>query len=146
MKVLVQRVLDARCEVKDQAPVTIQAGLLLYVSFKHGDTLKEVTKMAGKVAKLRIFSDADDKMNFSVVDEGKAILAISQFTLEANTEKGHRPSFTNAMAPEDAQAMFEHFIHALASYVKTVKKGFFQEHMNIISNNDGPVTVLLESR
>ena len=146
MKVLVQRVLSARCEVTAQPPVSIDAGLLLYVSFKQGDTLKDVTKMTGKVAKLRIFSDADDKMNFSVMDESKAILAISQFTLEANTEKGHRPSFTNAMAPEDAQAMFEHFVHALASYVKTVKKGFFQEHMNIISNNDGPVTVLLESR
>ncbi len=146
MKVLVQRVLQARCEVLNAPVVEIDEGLLLYVSFREGDQANLVTKMAHKVAHLRIFSDAQGKLNLSVLDHSAAILAISQFTLEADTRKGHRPSFQNALEPSSANALFELFIEALKTHVKVVKKGYFQEHMNIVSNNDGPVTVLLESR
>lgn len=146
MKVLVQRVLHARCDVQDKTPVEIGKGLLLYVSFREGDTAALLTKMAQKVAKLRIFSDEQGKLNLSVLDQNLAILAVSQFTLEANTSKGHRPSFTDALAPSEAQHLFELFVEALKAQVKVVKKGYFQEHMNISSNNDGPVTVMLESR
>ena len=145
MKVVVQRVLEAHCDVAGKPTVSIGPGLLLYVSFRREDTVMQCAKMAQKIAKLRIFSDAQDKLNLSAHDLGKEVLVISQFTLEGNTQKGHRPSFTEAMNPVEAERLFSVFVEDLRALLPTVKKGFFQEHMNITSNNDGPVTLLLES-
>lgn len=145
MRVLVQRVKEATCLTESHAPVSIGSGLLLYVSFRAGDDAAIIPKMAKKVSHLRIFSDADDKLNLSVLDRQGEILSISQFTLEGDARKGHRPSFTNAMAPQEAHRFYQLFNDELRRYGVTVKAGYFQEAMDIVSINDGPVTLWLDS-
>lgn len=145
MRVLVQRVKEATCLTESHAPVTIGEGMLLYVSFRVGDDVSLVAKMAKKVVHLRIFSDASDKLNLSILDKQYDLLSISQFTLEGDTRKGHRPSFTHAMPPQEAAHFFQLFNDELRRYDVTVKVGYFQEAMEIVSTNDGPVTLWLDS-
>ncbi len=145
MRVLVQRVKEATCFTQTHSPVSIGAGLLLYVSFRSGDDVSLLPAMAKKVTHLRLFSDAHDKLNDSVLDRGFEILSISQFTLEGDLRKGHRPSFTNAMPAQEARRFFQVFNEELRRYGLTVKEGYFQEAMDIVSTNDGPVTLWLDS-
>ncbi|MGM0436190.1 MAG: D-aminoacyl-tRNA deacylase [Bacillota bacterium] len=144
MKVLAQRVLDASCIIESETTAAIEEGLLIYVSFKKGDDSSVVPKMAEKTAKLRIFEDDAGKMNKSVLDTEGSVLAIPQFTLEASTKKGHRPSFTDALEPNKAETLFLYFVQRLKNEGLTVKTGQFQTEMAIKSTNHGPVTVMME--
>ncbi len=144
MKVLAQRVLDASCVIEGTPTASIEKGLLIYVSFKEGDDASVIPKMVTKTAKLRIFEDDEGKMNKSVLDTKGSILAIPQFTLEASTKKGHRPSFKEALTPRKAETLFLYFIQRLKKEGITVKTGQFQSEMFIKSTNHGPVTVMME--
>lgn len=144
MKVLVQRVTNAKCIVGDETIGAIKQGLCLFVSFRTGDTSDLLPIMAKKIAKLRIFEDDQGKMNRSLSDLNLSILSISQFTLEASTKKGHRPSFTDALEPAKAEAYYDLFNDALKKEGIHVETGSFQAHMQIQLINDGPVTLMLE--
>lgn len=144
MRVLLQRVLRASVTVDHQVFSEIGPGLVVYVGFGHADTKDIATKIAQRLAKARVFSDADGKLNLNVSQINGSILSISQFTLYADTSGGHRPSFTPAMAPDKAMALYDHFNTVLSSLVP-VKTGMFGAHMVIDQVNDGPVTLLYES-
>ncbi len=144
MKVLVQRVKTASCTVDGTITGHIDHGLCLFVSFRHSDDALIVQHLAKKVANLRIFEDTEGKMNLNVKAISSAVLSIPQFTLEANTKKGHRPSFTEACAPEKATTLFDDFNQALQQEGLQVARGVFSAHMNIALDNDGPVTIILE--
>ncbi len=144
MKVLVQRVKKAECLVDGTSHARIGRGLLLFVSFREGDEKDLIPQMAKKVADLRIFEDEEGKMNHSVKDLDLEILSISQFTLEADTRKGNRPSFTKAKAPQEAELHFHAFGEALEAEGLTIYEGVFGARMEISLVNDGPVTILLE--
>jgi D-tyrosyl-tRNA(Tyr) deacylase len=144
MRVLLQRVLRASVTVDHQIVSEIGPGLVVYVGFGHADTLDIATKMAHRLAKARVFSDAAGKLNLNVSQMSGSILSISQFTLYADTSGGHRPSFTPAMAPGKATVLYDHFNAVLSSLVP-VKTGTFGAHMVIDQVNDGPVTLLYES-
>jgi|AntRauTorckE6833_2_1112554.scaffolds.fasta_scaffold00376_15 D-tyrosyl-tRNA(Tyr) deacylase len=144
MKVLAQRVTTASCIIEGDVTAAISKGLLIYVSFKTGDDSSLVPKMAEKTAKLRIFEDDLGKMNKSVLDTSRSLLVIPQFTLEADTTKGHRPSFKEALTPEKAETLFLYYIQRLKKEGVTVKTGRFQTEMHIQSTNHGPVSVMME--
>ena len=122
----------------------IERGFLLLVGMTHGDTPEKVEWMADKVSGLRLFSDAEDKMNLALPDVGGAILVVSQFTLYGNAEKGRRPSFIDAARPETAIPLYEAFIEALRSRGQRVETGEFGAMMDVELVNDGPVTLLIE--
>ncbi|MFA7507429.1 MAG: D-aminoacyl-tRNA deacylase [Bacilli bacterium] len=144
MRVLIQRVNNAKCEVNNKIIGEIKSGLLVFVGFSETDTLIEIKKMAKKIVNLRIFNDNDGKMNKSLQDIGGKILSISQFTLYANTLKGNRPSFIDAMEPKKANEMYDLFNKELEKYNILVETGLFGEEMNISLTNCGPVTISLE--
>lgn len=144
MKVVVQRVKNASCIVDGKLISSIDKGLMLLVGFTHTDTLKEVEKMANKIAKLRIFEDENGKMNLSVKNINGSILSISQFTLYANPYEGNRPSFVNAMNPENATLLYEEFNKKLEELGFIVGRGIFGADMKLDILCDGPVTINLE--
>lgn len=141
MKVLIQRVKKASVWVNQKEVSTINHGYLLLVGVCKEDSLEIIEKMAYKIVNIRLFSDSNDKMNLNIKQVSGSILSVSQFTLCANHKKGHRPSFDQAMNPTDAKNMFDIFNKKLLEYEIEVKTGVFQEHMNVIIDNDGPVTV-----
>lgn len=143
MKVVVQRCLEAKCVVDDKTTGQIDHGLMLLVGFTEGDTEESIKLMASKVVNLRIFDDDNGVMNKSILDIGGSILSISQFTLYADTKKGNRPSYIEAMKGDKAILCYEKFNEELASYVK-VEKGIFGAEMKVTFTNDGPVTIILE--
>ena len=146
MKLVIQRVKQASCRVDDRIISEIQQGLLLFVGIEDADTDADVAYAVRKVSHLRIFSDDADKMNLSVKDIANgAILSISQFTLFAETKKGNRPSFTKAGNPEHAKALYDKFNQALQAEVQTVT-GIFGADMKIALENDGPVTLIIDTR
>lgn len=144
MKVIIQRVKDARVEIEGVTHNEIQKGFMLLVGLEENDGQKDLEKAADKIAKMRIFEDDDEKMNLNIQQVGGEILSISQFTLAADCRKGNRPSFTDAMDAETARSLFNDFNEYLRREGLQVKEGIFQEHMNIILNNDGPVTIILQ--
>jgi len=144
MKVLVQRVKRASCVVNNQITGSIAQGLLLFISFNQSDTAKLIPLMAKKVANLRILDDDQGKMNLNIKTKHYPVLSISQFTLEADTKKGNRPSFINAMEPSQAEAFYHAFNQALIAEGIHVETGAFGDNMAIDLINDGPVTVMLE--
>jgi D-tyrosyl-tRNA(Tyr) deacylase len=119
---------------------------VVLLGVRNGDTGADARYLAKKVAQLRIFSDEAGKFNLSALDIGSEILVISQFTLFANTNKGRRPSFTDAAPPEEAEPLVEKFTQLLQEAGLKVKSGRFREHMLVEIHNDGPVTILLESK
>ena len=123
---------------------TIGKGFLLLVGFTHGDTPEKVDWMAEKVSGLRLFSDADGKMNLGLSDVGGALLVVSQFTLYGNAEKGKRPSFIEAARPEEAIPLYERFVAAARAKSLEVQTGEFGAMMDVELVNDGPVTLWLE--
>ena len=146
MKLVIQRVKQASCRVDDRIISEIQQGLLLFVGIEDADTDADIAYAVRKVSHLRIFSDDADKMNLSVKDIANgAILSISQFTLFAETKKGNRPSFTKAGNPEHAKALYDKFNQALLAEVQTVT-GIFGADMKIVLENDGPVTLIMDTR
>lgn len=145
MKVVVQRVLNAECVVNKEVVSRIPFGLMLLVSFTHSDNIQNVELMAKKIANLRIFEDENQKMNLSIQDVKGQILAISQFTLYANTVKGNRPSFVDCMSPALANDYYEKFIEIMNNTynIKTLP-GVFGADMKLNIVCDGPVTITLE--
>ena len=144
MKVVIQRVKNASVSVDNKLINEIGNGFMLLVSFTDGDTLENVTKMAKKIANIRIFDDENGVMNKSILDVNGTILSISQFTLYADTNKGNRPSYINALRGDEAIKLYEAFNKEMNSYVKTLP-GVFGADMQVSLINDGPVTILLEN-
>jgi D-tyrosyl-tRNA(Tyr) deacylase len=145
LRVVLQRVKEASVTVEGEKISGIGQGLLLLVGVAHGDGEPEADWLAEKIAGLRIMSDDAGKMNRSVREVGGAVLAVSQFTLLADTSKGRRPSFVRAAPPEDATRLFDHFCERLrAAGVQPVQTGRFGAMMEVSLVNDGPVTILLE--
>ena len=145
MKLVIQRVSKASVSVKGENVAEIGEGLFVLVGIKEGDTQKDAQFLAEKLAKLRVMSDEEGKMNLTVSDVSGEILVVSQFTLYADTSGGNRPSFIKAARPEVAQPIYEHFVDQLTSHGVSVKTGQFGEYMEIETVLDGPVTIILES-
>ena len=145
MRVVVQRVDGAHVDVAGERVGAIGRGLLLLVGLGHDDGEKDLVWMADKVAGLRIFRDAEEKMNLSVTDVGGGILAVSQFTLLGDCRKGKRPSFVAAARPETAEPLFDRFVSMLRDRVGEVATGRFGADMRVELVNDGPVTLVIES-
>ena len=145
MKIVVQRSLESSVSVADKVIGKIDKGLVLLVSFTHNDTLEDINYMVNKVLNLRIFDDENGVMNKSVLDINGSILSISQFTLYGDCSKGNRPSYINALNGEEAIKLYNTFNEELKKHLK-VETGQFGADMSVNINNDGPVTILLESR
>lgn len=145
MRVVIQRVKEASVSVKGKQISAIGAGLLVLLGVAKGDAKDQVQRLAQKVAALRIMADEEGKMNLSVRDVGGEILVISQFTLLADTSRGHRPSFIKAAEPKKAQELYHLFVEELKKAGIPVKTGKFGEYMQVELINDGPVTIILDS-
>lgn len=146
MRALVQRVQTAKVTVNGSIVGKIERGILVLLGITHSDTRVEAEYLARKVTHLRIFPDVEGKMNLSLVDINGELLAVSQFTLYGDTEKGNRPSYADAARPELAEPLYEHFLHSCASNGIRVQSGIFRAHMLVELVNDGPVTVLCEAK
>ena len=144
MRAVVQRVSEARVRVDDQVVGEIGPGLCVLLGVARGDEPADAERLAGKVARLRIFENTDGKFDRSVEDVGGAVLVVSQFTLVADTEKGNRPSFAEAAPPDEAEALYEAFCAALRGMGLHVETGVFGARMNVEIANDGPVTIILD--
>jgi len=144
MRVVLQRVSRAEVRVADRVTGRIGRGFLLLVGFTHGDEEASLAWMADKVVGLRLFADAEDKMNLALADVDGALLVVSQFTLYGDAAKGRRPSFIDAARPETAIPLYERFISLLRERVRRVETGEFGAMMDVDLVNDGPVTLLLE--
>jgi D-tyrosyl-tRNA(Tyr) deacylase len=145
MRAVVQRVKSASVKVDGKLVSEIGAGVLIFLGVAHDDTTTELEYIANKVANLRIFEDAEGKMNCSLLEAGGAALVVSQFTLYGDCRKGRRPSFIKAARPETANALYEQFITALEQQNIRTQGGTFQAMMDVELINDGPVTILLDS-
>ena len=147
MRVVIQRVSEARVTVDGQITGEIGKGLLVLAGFEESDTVEDVEWMAKKIAQLRIFIDNEGLMNLSVADVGGSVLVVSQFTLHALTKKGNRPSFIKAAKPEKAIPLYEYLIHELETFTNShVEKGIFGAMMKVSLVNDGPVTIYIDSK
>jgi D-tyrosyl-tRNA(Tyr) deacylase len=146
MKVVLQRVKRASVTVydADASAGRIDRGLAILVGFRPGDGAESAARLAKKILELRIFEDEAGKMNRSVIDVGGGLLVVSQFTLYGDTRKGRRPSFTGAMPPDEAEAMYRRFVELLEGSQLTVATGVFGARMEMEIINDGPVTFILE--
>lgn len=144
MKVLVQRVNLAEVKVNDKVVGSINKGLLLFVGFTNGDTSKEIDYMVNKVINLRIFDDENGVMNKSILDTNGSILSVSQFTLYADSSKGNRPSYINAMPGEQSIKLYEEFNTKLKEKNIHIETGIFGADMKVSLLNDGPITIMLE--
>ena len=146
MKAVIQRVSEASVTVDGETVGAVGRGFLVLLGVMDGDTEADADIMAAKTAKLRIFTDENDKMNLSVLDVEGEILCVSQFTLCADVKKGNRPSFTPSAPPEEARRLYEYFMRRLeAEGVKRVAHGVFGADMKVRLRNDGPVTILFDS-
>ena len=146
MKIVLQRVTEARVDVDGQTVGRIGRGLCLLVGIEKGDTEADAESLARKCVELRIFPDDAGKMNLSLVDTAGEVLAVSQFTLAGSVRKGRRPSFDNAEDPARAAELFDRFVGVLEALGITVETGVFQAVMEVHILNDGPVTFVLESK
>ncbi len=146
MRAVVQRVKEASVTVDGVLKESINAGLLVFVGVEKEDEAQDIETIANKVLGLRIFEDAEGKMNLSVLDTGGSLLVVSQFTLLADVRRGRRPSFKLAQEPEIAKATFDQLILRFRESEIEVGTGEFQEMMDIGLVNDGPVTILLDSK
>ncbi len=146
MKALLQRVSRASVSVGGEVVGKIGKGLVVLLGVAEGDTAEDARHLAEKTAGLRIFPDAAGKFNLSAQDVGGELLVVSQFTLLADTKKGHRPGFTGAAPPEAAEPLIEQFIRFAREGGLKVETGRFRAYMQVEIHNDGPVTVMLESR
>jgi len=143
---LLQRVSEARVEVDGRVVGSIGRGLLIFLCVLKGDTEGDLDYLVKKVSNLRIFEDDSGRMNLSILDRGYEALVISQFTLSARTRKGNRPSFDNAEEPERAESLYEEFISKLRDTGIKTESGVFGAMMKVHLINDGPVTILVDSR
>lgn len=147
MRAVVQRVLDASVTIDGKTISRIGSGFLVLLGVEEIDDATDVDWLAGKIARMRIFGDSDGKMNLSVSETGGEVLVVSQFTLHASTKKGNRPSFIRAAAPEHSEPLYDAFCAAIQRETgKPVKRGVFGGDMKIGLVNDGPVTIVIDSR
>ncbi len=144
MRVVLQRVSSASVTIDGRVTGAIERGFCLLVGFTHGDTPAVVSWMAEKVAGLRVFSDAEDKMNLALSEVGGAVLVVSQFTLYGDAAKGRRPSFIDAARPETAIPLYDQFCNEFRTRGLSVATGEFGAMMQVDIQNDGPVTLVLE--
>jgi D-tyrosyl-tRNA(Tyr) deacylase len=143
MRALVQRVSEASVTVDGSITGQIARGLLVFLGLRHDDTEARAEQLASKITQLPIFPDSEGKMNLSLKDIGGQILIVSQFTLYAETDKGNRPSYSQAAKPEAAKRLYSYFIQICREKGLSVATGLFQAHMQVRLINDGPVTVML---
>ena len=146
MRTVVQRVVRAVVRVDEQLVGSIGQGVLVLLGVAEGDSAADADFMAQKIVELRVFDDEAGKMNRSLAEVGGSVLAVSQFTLLGDCRKGRRPSFTDAARPELALELFNHFVAQVQARGVTVATGQFGAHMEVELVNDGPVTLLLDSR
>ena len=146
MRAVVQKISRGSVQVEGDCTGQIGQGLLVFLGVTHEDTQQDARYLAEKIANLRIFEDEAEKLNLSVQDIGGAVLSVSQFTLYGDCRKGRRPSFTEAARPEQANELYEQFNQFLQQQGVTVETGRFQTHMLVELVNDGPVTMLLDSK
>jgi len=146
MKIILQRVSEASITVDNKVINKIGNGLLVLVGFTPGDTIDDISYLVDKTLNLRIFNDENKVMNKSLIDIDGEILSISQFTLYANCTNGRRPSYDRALGANDAKIMYETFNNELLKKYPKIKTGIFQAEMKIELTNEGPVTIILESR
>lgn len=147
MKILIQRVSHASIEVEHTLHAQIKSGLLIFLGIEKDDDSSDVDYLVSKSAALRIFNDLDGKMNLSIQDVGGEALIVSQFTLHASTKKGNRPSYVKAARPEHAIPLYEYFIQKMnLELPEKVKSGVFGADMKIQLLNDGPVTIMIDSK
>ena len=145
MRAVVQRAAEAAVSVDGEVKGSIGRGLVVLLGVEQGDSQKDAAYLAGKIAKLRIFEDEAGKMNRSLLDVGGEALMVSQFTLLGDARGQNRPGFTQAAAPEEANALYEHCVACLREMGVRVATGVFRAHMRVSLVNDGPVTLLLDS-
>ena len=146
MRLVVQRVKDCSVKVHKETVGKIKWGLLAYLGIEKGDTEKDLDYLVKKLTGLRIFKDENGLMNLSVKDINGSVMIISQFTICADTRKGNRPSYNNAEKPDIAKIFYMDFIKKLKETGLNIQSGKFQEEMEVLYINDGPVTILLDSR
>jgi D-tyrosyl-tRNA(Tyr) deacylase len=144
VRAVVQRVSEARVRVEDQVVGEIGRGLCVLLGVARDDESADAERLAGKVARLRIFENEEGKFDHSVQEVEGAVLVVSQFTLIADTEKGNRPSFAQAGPPEEAEALYKAFCAALRAFGLQIETGVFGARMKVEITNDGPVTIILE--
>lgn len=143
MRLVIQRVKQAKCVIDENTHSSINNGYLIYLGITHDDKIEDIKKYVNKVLNLRVFSDNEGKMNLNIQQVKGEILIISQFTLYANMKKGNRPSFINAAKPDYANKLYDEVINEFSKQIIT-KSGVFGANMQITSINDGPVTIILE--
>ncbi|WP_416729072.1 D-aminoacyl-tRNA deacylase [Fictibacillus sp. JL2B1089] len=146
MKVVLQRSKEAKVLVNSEVRGRIDKGLVLLVGVTHEDTEKDADYLAEKIVNLRIFEDENEKMNHSLIDTEGSILSISQFTLFGDTKKGRRPNFMEAAKPDHAITMYDYFNNKLKSLGVHVETGVFGAMMDVSFTNDGPVTLIMDSK
>jgi D-tyrosyl-tRNA(Tyr) deacylase len=146
VKALLQRVSEASVSISGEEVGKIGRGLVVFLGVADGDTERDAQYLIQKIINLRIFADADEKFNLSALDINGELLLVSQFTLLADTRKGRRPSFIEAAPPERAEELFEYFVEQARGSGLKVATGRFQQYMQVEIHNDGPVTVMLDSR
>ena len=147
MKAVIQRVSECKVTVGGETVGSIANGFLILLGVENGDTEKDAEKLSAKISVLRIFTDENDKMNLSLQDIDGEVLAVSNFTLSADCRKGRRPNFINAEKPDRANELYEYFCECmLKNGIRKVEKGIFGEDMKVSLINDGPVTIIIDSR
>jgi D-tyrosyl-tRNA(Tyr) deacylase len=146
VKVVIQRVTRASVSVDSVTLGQIGQGLVMFVGVAQGDTQEDINYMAEKTVNLRIFADVEDKFNLSALDVRGELLLVSQFTLLASTRKGRRPGFTDAAPPDVAEELFNRFVEQVKTTGLKTATGKFQAHMQVEIHNDGPVTIIIDSR
>ncbi len=144
MRLVVQRVKNAKVTVDNRVTGKINQGFLVLLGVTHSDTKETADFLVKKLCNLRVFKDENDKMNLSIKDINGELLIVSQFTLYADCQKGNRPSFVNSAKPEYANELYEYFVSETRKEVKNVQTGEFGAHMDVELLNDGPVTIILE--
>ena len=146
MRAVVQRVTEASVSVDGAEKGRIGRGFMVLVGVSSDDNEADAEYLADKVAKLRVFEDSEGKMNLSLLDVGGEVLAVSQFTLYGDARKGNRPGFTSAAPPDKAEALYRKFVDVLKTRSLKVEEGVFRAHMKVYLVNDGPVTIILDSK
>lgn len=146
MRAVVQRVGAATVSVNGDEYASTGPGLLVYLGVEKGDQDEDLAYLVDKVGHLRIFTDRDDKMNLDVAQAGGEVLVVSAFTVQADARRGRRPSFDSAARPEEARPMVDAFCEQLAATGLAVRQGVFAAYMDVASNNDGPICILLDSK
>jgi D-tyrosyl-tRNA(Tyr) deacylase len=146
MRAVLQRVSSSDVEVEAKKVGEIKKGLLIFLGIGKDDNVEDINYLVDKIVNLRIFSDQDGRMNLSALDIGAELLVVSQFTLYGDCRKGRRPSFDLAAPPQEAEKLYEEFLSYIKTFGLRVETGEFKTHMKVTLINDGPVTILLDSK